>query len=149
MGWQFKEFCTRITEINSTINEIKIKEAEKIGLKGSHVMLLHELDKHSEGMTGADIAAILCLDKAAVSRSIAELAEKDLISIDESQSGRRYRAAIKLTPDGKKAAKMLENKIASAVGAGTVAELSDEQRQKFYYVLSQISQNLKAYSESL
>ena len=149
MSWQFKEFCTRVTEINSTINEIKIKAARKMGLKGSHVMLLHELDKHSEGMTGADIAAILCLDKAAVSRSIAGLEEKHLVSIDDSQSGKRYRAVIKLTPEGRKAAKMLENKSDSAVGAGAVAEFSDEQRQKFYYVLSQISQNLKAYSESL
>ena len=43
----------------------------------------------------------------------------------------------------------LEDKIDRAVGAGTVSELTDDERKKFYGVLSEISQNLKTYLDNL
>lgn len=149
MNWQFKEFCTRITEINSTINAIKIRETEEVGLKGSHVMLLYELNRRNEGMTGAELSDVLCLDKAAISRAVAQLEEKGFVRTDLPKTGKRYRALIRLTKEGTKMADTLEDKIDRAVGAGTVSELTDDERKKFYGVLSEISQNLKTYLDNL
>ena len=149
MNWQFKEFCTRITEINSEINAIKIKETEPLGLKGSHVMMLYELNRQRDGMTGAELSKALCLDKAAISRTASQLEDKGLVHIRQSQTGKRYRALIVLTGDGEKTADMLDDKINRAVRAGAVSDFTEEERKMFYDVLSRISENLESYLESL
>lgn len=150
MNSQFEEFCTLITEINSEITAIKIRETEDLGLKGSHVMLLYELERHPEGLTAAQLSEMLSLDKAAISRAVAQLSQKGLVDTGKMPDGkRRYRSEITLTPSGTAAAKRLDEKIDKAVKAGAVGDFSEEERKSFYASLRHISMQLGKYRRDL
>ena len=79
-------------------------------------------------------------DKAAVSRTLAELEENGLV-LRTARNGSRYRALLTLTEKGKDAARTVNEKAQIAVelaGAG----LDDAQREVFYAVLDVIAGNL-------
>lgn len=149
MNRQFEEFCTLITEINSDITAIKLREASDVGLKGSHVMLLYELQKHPGGATGSELSAALSIDKAAISRSVRELDRMGMVRIGEQDGSIRYRAAITLTDEGRRAAAQLDEKIDRAVGAGAVSAFTPGEREFFYRALHQISAQLNGYRKML
>ncbi|MGN0963089.1 MAG: MarR family winged helix-turn-helix transcriptional regulator [Clostridia bacterium] len=114
---------------------------EKYGLKSSCGFYLIALKRYSEGITAARLAEITGRDKADVSRSVTELAEKGFLR----KKGVRYRALLLLTEEGEKVALNLCERAARAVEAGGRG-LSEEQRVVFYEKLEQIARNMKELS---
>ena len=115
------------------------------GLKGSHVMCLFFLHQHGEGLTAAQLCQLCAEDKAAISRNLASLSKKGLISADETK---KYRALITLTDKGEEIAKKLDGLIETwveVVGKG----LSNQDRAIFYHGLDVISTNLREGAENL
>ena len=80
-------------------------------------------------------------DKAAMSRTVAELTRDGFVTVD---SERKYRAPITLTDKGRLIAKRVDEMVAEAVAAGGNG-LTEEERRIFYYALELISENLKKY----
>ena len=115
------------------------------GLKGSHVMCLFFLHQHREGLTAAQLCQLCSEDKAAISRNLASLHEKNFIMVDEKK---KYRALIRLTEKGEEMAKRLDGLIETwveVVGKG----LSEQDRAAFYRGLDIISNNLREGAENL
>ena len=133
---RFETFATTIATINRYVQKIKSMEMKTLGLKGTHVMCLYSLGKHPEGLTATQLCRLCGEDKAAISRTITELTEKDFVRSEASREKRAYRSRISLTEKGKYAL--------DVVGNG----LSDDQRKTFYYALDLISNNLKIYIET-
>lgn len=79
---RFETFTTTITQINRCIQKIKSHEIGSWGLKGTHVMCLYSLGKKPEGLTAAQLSKVCGEDKAAVSRTISELTEKNFVTSD-------------------------------------------------------------------
>jgi len=79
-------------------------------------------------------------DKAAISRTVAELEHAGMIARQE-RNGNRYRALLTLTPQGVDAAQSVSERARIAVEQAGVG-LADDQRQIFYQVLSLIAGNL-------
>ena len=75
---RFETFATTIATINRYVQKIKSMEMKTLGLKGTHVMCLYSLGKHPEGLTATQLCRLCGEDKAAISRTITELTEKDL-----------------------------------------------------------------------
>ena len=141
---RFETFVTAITQINRSIQRLKSQEMANFGLKGTHVMCLYQLRRHPEGMTVGQLAQACEEDKAAVSRSVSELRERSLVTVPES-AGRRYRASITLTDDGREITERMNRKIIEAVLAAAQG-YTPEERDIFYRVLLQISDNLQRAS---
>ena len=110
------------------------------GLKGPHAQVLLAMSRCPEGITAVRLCQICEKDKAAISRSVAELEQAGLLERTE-RNGIRYRALLVLTDKGMEAAKAVSGRARQAVeqaGDG----LTDAQREVFYSVLDLIAGNL-------
>lgn len=137
---KYELFSTSVSCLYRDIQKIERTEMAKFGLKGPHAQCLLAMSRHPEGVTSAKLCEICEKDKAAISRTVAELEEAGLLHRTEC-NGVRYRAALKLTEKGREAAQAVNRKAQQAVeqaGEG----LRDDQREVFYCVLELIAGNL-------
>ena len=139
---KYELFSSSVSCLYRDIQKIERNEMTKFGLKGPHAQCLLALSRYPEGITAAKLCEICEKDKAAISRSVAELEERGLLMRIE-RNGLRYRAVLKLTEEGRNAAGVVNEKARQAVeqaGEG----LNDAQREVFYKVLALIADNLHA-----
>ena len=139
---RFETFVTAITQINRCIQKLKSQEMADFGLKGTHVMCLFQLRQHPEGLTSAQLAQSCEEDKAAISRALSELRQRELVTTPPSE-GRHYRTALTLTEQGRAITRQMDEKIMHIVAAAAQG-YTKEERVVFYRVLLQISENLQA-----
>jgi DNA-binding MarR family transcriptional regulator len=138
----FELFATTIAQISKSIQKIKSREMSKFGLRGAHVMCLFFLKQNERGLTAAELTELSGLDKGAVSRTLVELEDKELITCPEPENKRRYRVRLTLTEQGKKLTEKITEVIEASVdiaGRG----LSDIEKAIMYKALCSISENLK------
>ena len=141
MNQRFQSFVTGITVCYKYIQRIKSMEMTELGLKGTHVMCLFFLHQNPEGLTAAKLCQLCAEDKAAISRMMAELEEKGMVSRGD-EKGNRYRMQLRLTSLGEEAADHVEQRAKLAVeeaGSG----MTEEQRATLYAVLDLIAGNLQ------
>lgn len=122
------------------IQKIERVEMAKFGLKGPHAQFLLALKKHPEGITAARLCEACEKDKAAISRTLAELEEAGMV-VKENRNGSCYRANLTLTEQGKIAAEAVVEKARLAVELAGIG-FGEEEREVFYRVLSLIAGNL-------
>ena len=144
---RFETFVTVITDVHRSIQKIKIQEMSDFGLKGTHVMCLFYLQKNPEGLTATQIVKYCEEDKAAVSRTLKELSERNLIMYHDFPGQRRYRSKITLTEKGNEITTAMNKKISHMVEIASEG-FSKEERMIFYHVLRKISVNLKETLEN-
>ena len=137
---RYELLSSSISSMYHDIQKIERVEMAKFGLKGPHAQCLLALRRHEGGLTSVELCDICDKDKAAISRILAELQDRGMVS-REDRNGSRYRAKLTLTEDGVAAAEAVGRRALLAVemaGAG----LEEDQRQVFYQVLNLISRNL-------
>ncbi|MBR2490492.1 MAG: winged helix-turn-helix transcriptional regulator [Ruminiclostridium sp.] len=139
---RFQSFVTGVTLCYKSIQKIKATEMTEFGLKGTHVMCLFFLSQHPEGLTAAQLSQMCAEDKAAISRTLAVLQERDYIQAGE----KKYRAPLCLTPAGEELARQMEDLIQHWVAFGG-DDLSEEEREVFYRVLGKIAARLGEKTE--
>ena len=138
---RFEQFCTSAFSIYRSILKIERVEMEKFGLKGPHAQCLLNMARHPEGVTAAQLCTLCDKDKAAISRTVAELETAGML-VRHCSGNNRYRAQLVLTEKGLEAAAQVAERAKFAVeqaGSG----LSDDQRAIFYYALGLIADNLQ------
>ena len=144
MKERFERFVTTITQIYKSLQKLKSQAMADFGLKGTHVMCLYQLQQNPEGLTVTQLAKICEEDKAAISRSLAELRSQDLVQCPE-ETFKRYRAAYTLTRRGLQVSAGMDQKIDDAVMKGAQG-YSEEDRHIFYDVLLRVAENLQLAS---
>ena len=142
---RFERFCTAISGIHHSIQKIERMEMAKYGLKGPHAQCLLAIDRYPEGITAARLCDICEKDKAAVSRTVAELEQAGML-MRQDPAGKRYRSRLYLTEKGKLVAGNVNQTVHQAVSL--VSEGYDVQtREIFVNVLNTIAGNLRSLSE--
>lgn len=134
---RFESFVMGITSCYKYIQRIKAMEMEEYDLKGTHVMCLYFLHHH-DGLTAAELCRLCAEDKAAISRALATLREREYVCSE----GKTYRAKWCLLPEGLKIAAHVDDLIAQWVALGG-SGLSEEDRAAFYKTLGIIGDNLR------
>ena len=76
MEKRFETFVLSILELNRQMQRIKALEAQPLGLQANQVMCLYYLGSAREGLTAAQLTGLCREDKAAVSRTLAQLVER-------------------------------------------------------------------------
>ena len=138
---RFERFSYAISEISRYWHKIAGEEMKKYGLKGPHATYLLAVSRHKEGITAAKLCESCGKDKADVSRMTSVLEKKGLVAREDVNQN-SYRALIKLTDEGKKAADHVRERASVAVEIAG-GELSDEERAIFYYALESIVSKLQ------
>ncbi len=141
---RFEQFSYSISNIYRHIMKIEREEMEKYGLRGSYVQYLVAMTRFPEGITSSKLSEICDKDKAAISRVVAEMEVRGLIT-RESDKNNLYRAKLILTEEGKKAAEYVCERAEKAVTAAGMG-LGDEDRKIFYGALAIFEANLRRIS---
>ena len=137
MSDRFDIFAMSIGLIYRSLQRIKNREMTEVNLKGVHVMCLHTLNHNPGGMTLTALSQACEEDKAAMSRTIAELTRRGLVT---TSTEAKYRAPIILTDTGRETAAKVDEMINEAVDAGGNG-LTDAERAEFYRMHRLISNN--------
>ena len=138
---RFEQFSMAIASIHRNLQKIQRSEMAKFGLKGPHCQCLLALSRYPEGTTAAALCEICDKDKAAISRTVAELVEAGMIDRPEGQT-KRYRANLRLTPAGAEAAAAVMNRARMAVVAAT-GDYGKEEQIQFTQTLAMLAGNLE------
>lgn len=142
---RFEQFSTVVSGINRYIQKIERDEMVKYGYKGAFAQYLVVLNKYPQGLTLTNLCEICDKDKAAVSRALTELVEKELVFKDIKEN-KSYKGKYCLTDKGKECAEYVVTKAKMAVSK-VGSELSEEQRAVLYSSLEIIAENLKKISK--
>lgn len=141
---RFERFSLVISDISRYWHKIASDEMTKYGLKGNHAVYLVTMYRFPEGLTAANLSELCGKDKADVSRAMTLMEKKGLIEKKEVNKN-SYRALLKLTADGEKAAEQVREKAQLAVKIASTG-VSDEHRQILYNTLEIITTNLQKIS---
>lgn len=143
---RFEDFVGIISALNKEIQRIKTAEAKRLGFRGSDVMCLYYLVKHPDGLTASELARIVDVSRAAMSRTIAHLAEDGFVEVGDAddEDASRYRAPVRLTEKGHEAARPLDDIIHRVLDEAG-GELAMRQRLQMYDSLNHILERLKTF----
>ena len=139
---RYEHFSSVISGIYRCIQKIERDEMEKYGYKGAFAQYLAAMKRYPEGLTSVQLTEICDRDKAAISRAVAEMEEKGLIE----REGTAYRARLRLTEAGLRAAQFVCERAQSAVEAVS-KDLTTSELDAVYASLSVIASNLEAVSK--
>lgn len=140
---RFEKFSFAITEISKYWHKIATDEMAKYGLKGTHAVYLTIMYNYVEGLHAARLCELCGRDKSDVSRMISILEKKGLIV----RSGVAYRALLKLTDEGRRAAEHVRNRARLAVELAG-GDISEDNRRILYETLEHIASKLQHISEA-
>ena len=142
---RFEDFVGIISALNKEIQRIKNAEAHRLGFRGADVMCLYYLVKYPDGLTAAELARLVDVSRAAVSRTVAHLAEEGFVEVGGSdEEASRYRAPIRLTEKGYEAARPLDDIIHRVLDEAG-GELALRQRMQMYDSLNHILEKLRTF----
>lgn len=140
---RFERFSFAIFEISRCWHKIAADVMTEYGLKGPHAVYLIAMRRAGEGVTAARLCELCSRDKADVSRAISLMEKKGLV---RREGGSQYRALLKLTEEGERAADHVCSRARVAVelaGSG----ITDEQREVLYASLESITGKLQTLSK--
>lgn len=138
---RFEEFVNLISNIHKDIQKIKQDRMKQFGLSGNHVMCLFYLAQHQEGLTATQLCQLMSVNKAAVSRTMAELKDKDYIFYMNQEDNKKYRAVARLTVTGFAVTEQIDEIIYEVVNE-IGKDLGEDERRIMYQSLETVSRNL-------
>ena len=142
---RFERFSYAISEISRCWHRIAGEEMGKYELKGSFSVYFTTLYRCPGGITAAQLGELCSRDKADVSRAMALLEKKGLVTRQEVD-GKTYRAKLTLTEEGMALAEHINQKASEAVEYASRG-LPAEKRAVFYEALELITANLQTLSK--
>ena len=141
MVTRFEQFTSSVASIHRSIQKIERVEMAKYGLKGPHAQVLLAMSRYPDGVTSGELVKLCDKDKAAISRTVAEL-EREGMVCRQGKNGNFYRAALTLTQRGMDAAEHVAIRAKRAVEAASDG-LSEGNRRTLYMALELIANHLQ------
>ena len=145
MVTRFEQFTASVASIYRSIQKIERVEMARYGLKGPHAQVLLAMSRFPDGVTSGELVKFCDKDKAAISRTVAELEREGMVN-RVGKNGNNYRAALTLTDRGREAADQVAIRARQAVDAASVG-LSDDNRRILYAALELIAEHLQNICE--
>ena len=133
-----------IKNLLKTVQACKSQKMTEYGLKGSTVQSLCCIARAANGLNANELSDALKIDKAQVSRCMAELGEKGLVFRDE-QEGKQYRQKYRLTQKGSEVASDIAQ-TSRGIREKIRAGVSNEELDRFFTVLEALCENALAIS---
>ena len=141
MVTRFEQFTSSVASIHRSIQKIERVEMAKYGLKGPHAQVLLAMSRFPEGVTSGELVKLCDKDKAAISRTVAELEREGMVD-RMGKNGNFYRAALLLTDRGREAAEHVAIRAKQAVETASNG-LSDGNRRVLYAAMELIASHLQ------
>lgn len=139
MNKKSRDFVIAANAFNHSIQEIKSAEIKSTKLKGAETMLLLYLSFHPEGLTNTELVEYSKMDKAAVSRSLAELQKGKFIRFEYREGKSRYGARAHLTATGTDVTNRILERLNKVLTKST-SHLPTEERKAFLANLTVVAE---------
>lgn len=145
---RFVRFSIATDTILKNIQKYKNDKLKAFGLRSMHLMYLYCLDKESGGMTPVELSKKCSVDKAFISRVTTELRKLGYVEYDNDhepdnkKDPAKYKKRLLLTDKGKQIMTCINEMVEEAVGKIT-SDITREQLDTFYFVLSKFDDNLE------
>lgn len=136
---RFEIFSTSVSQLLKTVQSLKSKKMAQYGLKGTNALCLCQILESGSGLTAIELARQGEIDKAQVSRCMAELIERGYVYRDD-QNGRRYKQKYRLTPEGTAVATDI-NDVVSSIQSTIHKDVTAEELDAFYRTLYKLCDN--------
>ena len=136
---RFLLFNARLCDAQKSLARIKQKKMEHYGLGGAHVICLRQLAEQPKGLTKTELAKNCGVDKAQISRVIADVLEKTYITVSNPQSS--YRQRYTLTDEGTRIANEIKQIILD-INSFVSDSIPQEDIEIFYSTFDTICENL-------
>ena len=135
----FELFSTGVSYLIKSIQQLKSRKMAEYGLKGTTALCLCQILESETGLTAGELSDQGEIDKAQVSRCMAELMEKGFVFRD-NRDGKLYRQKYCLTEKGQNVARDIVEST-SAIQTYIRKGVSDEDMKNFYRVLDVLCDN--------
>ena len=112
---------------------------ESYGLGSAHTVCIRILQDHPDGVTKSDLAKLCSVDKAQISRVIADLLQKEYVAVSTPE--RNYRQKYTLTEQGKSVADEM-SRIILEINRFVSSDIPQEQLDIFYATFNTICEKL-------
>ncbi len=145
MQSRYEQFAGSVLCLYRCIQKIQRMEMAKYGLKGSHAQCLLAMSRYPKGITAVELCQLSGKDKAAISRTLSELAREGLVE-QQLRNGHAYRAPHILTEKGQTAARRVDEAARIAVEQASEG-LTEARRTEFYATLDLLATNLQRISQ--
>ncbi len=136
---RFELFSTSVAQLVKAVTALKSRKMAKYGLKGTGALCLCQILESDGGLTATELGKRGEIDKAQVSRCMAELIDKGLVYLDE-QNGRKYKQKYRLTEYGIVVAKDVQ-KTSELLQAAVSSGITQEELESFYRTLYKLCDN--------
>ena len=143
---RFVEFSNLIYSASKSLLHLKTKGMEAYGLGSTHTFCLRSLHGSKNGLTRTELARACEVDKAQISRLVAELIDGGYIL--ESSKGAGYRKKLILTDMGRDVAEGIGQKV-ERVLQYVSGEIPEDALETMYTTLGLICEKLKCVDESI
>ena len=136
---RFLRFSTLLNETQKSLSKLKFLQMENYGLGSAHTVCIRILQSNPSGVTKSELTKLCCVDKAQISRVIADLLDKKYVSVSTPE--RNYRQKYTLTEDGARIASEISQKTLE-INRFVSESISEEQITSFYETFDIICKKL-------
>ena len=136
---RFEMLSNSINQLIKSIQFIKSRKMAKYSLKGTTCLCLCQIYRSEAGLTAGELSVLGEIDKAQVSRCVADLTENGFIYRDDEE-GRRYKQKYRLTDAGVAAAEDIIETLTRLQDVVTTG-IDGDDLAAFYRVLGALCEN--------
>ena len=133
-------FSALLGNSQKSLLKLKNKKMEDFGLSASHTLCICLLHEHPDGVSKSRLAQLCGVDKAQISRVIAELEESHYVAALPTSSPHRPKYA--LNDLGRSVAQEIID-IIKEINDFVSADIPEEELLAFYHTFMRITENLK------
>ena len=144
---RFEILSSNLLQLVQAVQRIKAKKMAEYGLRGRSAIVLCRIFERGGALTAMELVKACEVDKAQISRALAELAERGFVQKEENGT-RRYKQSYLLTPDGRHAAADISNAFAGieqAVSKNLTAAQLDGFFRTLYTLCDNFDELLQCY----
>lgn len=139
---RFIRLTLSLEKISKALQKCKNDRMATLGLRGAHVMCLCQLRNAPGGLTAAELARRCEVDRAFISRTVAELTDSGCI-LPTKKNGR---TRLSLTEEGDRIVDRIDDMMRRAVTMA-VQDVAPEELDIFYRVMDTLEKSISALPE--
>ncbi len=138
---RFEILSASVLRLVKSVQSLKARKMAEYDLKGTNAAVLCRVLESGTGLTATELAAACEIDKAQVSRCVAELTEKGFLCRDAGEE-RRYKQKYRLTAEGQRAALDVSRSMAE-IEETVSKNLTPTELDNFYHTLYRLCDNFE------
>lgn len=140
-------FRIYVENLSKNLKDYENSKMSSLSMRGIHALCLFQLGQKEEGMTASELATTCEVDKALISRVVAELLELGHI-VYKNPERTKYRSKLILTPSGRACLRQVTLWVCEAIRE-LKNEITSDELNAFFKVMGILNRFLEGTSSQI